>query len=725
MNKTQIVCSCTWIGAVCLVVAVPAAWGVDVLVEGEEVRGEGTSREQGQLGIIGGDPDRVAFKAVIHCSPTPGLPNAPGHFLFDFTNLPRGPYRLWARMARWTGIGEITPVPAVTVADRRGTELRYTFPTEPGTPGSTWFDGRPGGCFGPDGEWFWLPLVETGLLMGTYELVVTGDPGPSYPGNLKGLWIDAFRFEDLSGAPLAEIRLPEDETLPGVWEGGLALSLGSPVPGGLSLVFPDDDLAGADQLLAERIFAEPLAVGDNDVLAMWLMTAQRGPALRLVLVDVDGGRAQVEVSDLANARSLSPGTWYFLLWELQCARAQGLNLERLEALQVVAAEPETAIPLGTYFLHAPRLTTMVRTRAALATADEDYLSRDPNVKGWFEYDFQLPAAESMKLTFAVRDFPVEPVGSDKKVLLWASGDWGGMPSPSTVRRRIAELYDSGADGVVLTATPRLGPDPVYFADHFMSTQPFSWEDFSDNLADLQAIKWGSLDHSLLRINVMPGRVDWFEEDWQVVTDKARLAARLCREGGLAGIMFDGEQYHIHIEPESAIFDYGSRPLRTDKSVEDYSRQAHLRGRQMAEAMVAEYPDIDVLTTWGGAEGGANQELLGPFLEGMASVAGGNVYDGNERSYGSRKLRDFLPAYERMVQYSDKVAPGFALWPERFHSPEDLRHALHYALRLSEKYVWLYTERKGVNFWPDGTPPEYYEAIKQARQPQSPSWVPPK
>ena len=57
-------------------------------------------------------------------------------------------------------------------------------------------------------------------------------------------------------------------------------------------------------------------------------------------------------------------------------------------------------------------------------------------------------------------------------------------------------------------------------------------------------------------------------------------------GGLAGILFDGEQYHIHIEPESAIFDYGSRPLRTDKSVEDYSRQAHLRGRQMAEAMVA-------------------------------------------------------------------------------------------------------------------------------------------
>ena len=59
-----------------------------------------------------------------------------------------------------------------------------------------------------------------------------------------------------------------------------------------------------------------------------------------------------------------------------------------------------------------------------------------------------------------------------------------------------------------------------------------------------------------------------------------------------------------------------------------------------------------------------------------------------------------------------------MWP----TPEGLAHSLHYALRLSDKYVWLYAE-DDLTFWPEATPGEYYGAIKQAREPQDPGWIP--
>ena len=71
-----------------------------------------------------------------------------------------------------------------------------------------------------------------------------------------------------------------------------------------------------------------------------------------------------------------------------------------------------------------------------------------------------------------------------------------------------------------------------------------------------------------------------------------------------------------------------------------------------------------------------------------------------------------------------VAPFSPTDPgSNYFSPANLTHALHYALRLSSKYVWLYQER-GVTWREDGTPPEYWEAIKAARQPQDPLYVPP-
>jgi hypothetical protein len=285
---------------------------------------------------------------------------------------------------------------------------------------------------------------------------------------------------------------------------------------------------------------------------------------------------------------------------------------------------------------------------------------------------------------------------------------------------------------VMTINPVVDGQELYFADQFFSPRRFTEQDFAGALADLKAIKWGSLDHSLLRINVMPGTVDWFDVEWTAIMEKAQLAARLAKAGGLAGIMFDVEQY----DWANGVFRYDNRSHREQKRLSDYVAQARLRGRQMGEALVSEFPDIDVLTTFASSIGTDGGELLVPFLEGLAAAQGCHVYDGCEPAYPYRTLRRFLEAEEKMRQGSRVLGHGFALWvnhpagpfdtvhPEgNYFSPEALAHALHYALRVSDKYVWLYREGN-LGFWPGDTPPGYYEAIRKAREPQDPTWVPP-
>jgi hypothetical protein len=95
----------------------------------------------------------------------------------------------------------------------------------------------------------------------------------------------------------------------------------------------------------------------------------------------------------------------------------------------------------------------------------------------------------------------------------------------------------------------------------------------------------------------------------------------------------------------------------------------------------------------------------------------------------------VEAAEKMRSASETVGIGFGLWvnppewpfscdrpAENYRSPEGLVHSLHYALRLSDKYVWLYREGQ-LSLWPDATPPAYYEAIRRARLPNDPTWVP--
>jgi len=688
------------------------AQGVDIFVQAEDIFQPRSVPNPGYAFID--QADATSGWATIHSSPSPGFPNEPAHFRLSFNALPAGPYRLWARLARWGGTPDTTPIIAARFTDSAGNNLRYLFPDDRAQPLGAWFGMLPGGMIPADGEWGWLPLFETKALTGDYELVISGEPGTDGAGNYKGLWIDAFRFEAIGEAAMP--RLPEDDSLPGRWEGGCYLTPRAPREGGLSVSFPRADDAGQLHSL-RRIFDRPVDAGLRDHLAMWVCSEVRTHALELTVTDVDGWALKADVCRLANDRPLEPGIWYYVLLPL---RNNGTVADtahrRLAGLELGLPLHDGGKQEAVIAIHQPHLVSLAEAREEMSGNDAKLLTI---------------ATGSARLAAAVLDFPREPVGPDKKVIMWARGGWGGTPSPDNVRQRITELRDSGADGIVLTLTPLAEGKPVYFADAFMSAQRFGADDFAADLTELRNIDWGPLDHSLLRIDVMPGTVDWFDEEWSAVVEKAGQAAMCCREGRLAGFLFDVEQYHW----ERGIFRYDNRLLKTTKTLAEYAAQARLRGQQMARAMVAEMPDIDVLTTYAGSLQGEGSELLLPFLEGMASVPGCHVYDGCEVAYPFRTLRHFIEWKGNMRNFSKSIGAGFGLWvnhpagpfdranlARNYRPPEGLAHSLHYALRMADKYVWLYAEGD-LTFWPETTPAEYYTAIKQAREPRDPRWVP--
>jgi hypothetical protein len=694
-----------------LLVAIPGTvCAADVLVQGEDAIAGGPVERPGYAFA---DPrEETANWASVNCSPNPGFPNAPGRFAVDFAGLPPGPYRVWVRLARFNGTPDTVAVPGATFSDNHGHQAERAFVAN-GTEESTRpFVMQPGGIIKAGGQWTWLPLFQTGPLQGVYELTIIGQTGPVGTGNYKGLWIDSIRFEDLSGSRFP--RSMVEAGLPGRWEGMPWLTTSSPMRRGLSSAVPVAKDRMEPSLLLRRVFEPSVAATDSNLFCVWLMVHQHIPSLRLALADEHGRRIEADLCRLAGDRPLRLGTWYCVLWPLQVTLSKAAKSSRWSTFEVRSAG--ASVDGGAISVHGLSFTTGKRLRQSLENN-----SADCSVAG----------KENLRRSLAVHSFPRQSAGQDKRVILWVQGPYGGNPNATIVKARIAELYNSGADGIVMTVNPVVDGKELYFPNEFFSPRRFRDEDFAAEASQLREVAWGPLAHSLLRLNVMPGTVDWFASEWSAILAKARQAARMAKVGRLAGIMFDVEQY----DWERGVFRYENRPLKGTKSLGDYAAQAKLRGQQIAQAMAGEFSDIDVLTTFGSSIGADGGQLLVPFLEGMASVGKCHVYDGCEPAYRFRTLRPFLEASETMRLASRTVGIGFGLWvnppevpfsfsrpEENYRSPEGLACSLHYALRLSDKYVWLYREGN-LSLWPDTTPPAYYEAIRRSRLPQDPLWVP--
>lgn len=233
--------------------------------------------------------------------------------------------------------------------------------------------------------------------------------------------------------------------------------------------------------------------------------------------------------------------------------------------------------------------------------------------------------------------------------------------------------------------------------------------------------------SFLRMNVTPGDVDWFE-DWSAIMTNARAAARIVREGELAGVLFDVEQY------QGKIFDFRTRPEGKDFAA--YEQQAKRRGAEFIRAMSEISPTLEILLTYGYSLADrdrrrADYGLLPAFLDGLCSVRNPNsrIIDGYEYAYPFKDRRAFERGRQEILRDSGgRLGVAFGVWldwnsgthgwsadnlDKNWFSPDEFGAAVRHALDLSDKYVWIYSER--LNWWThERLPSAYRQALAKAR-----------
>jgi len=330
----------------------------------------------------------------------------------------------------------------------------------------------------------------------------------------------------------------------------------------------------------------------------------------------------------------------------------------------------------------------------------------------------------------------------KKIIMWAGiGGSGGQPSPPEWASIGVGRSDSlPVDGMIYNISNNGG----YLPDRWLGdTGPISYDSIKSDVDLVRSFKLKRLKHNFARVDTGFINCDWYDDAaWDKMAAKVKVASRAAKEAGAVGFMLDSEQY-VH-QP----FNYTLQSHRMDKTFDEYRAQVRKRGRQFMEALTSRMPRAKIYMTFstsavlvfgGGAPPSVStMGLLPAFLDGM--MDGGpkaEFIDGYEMSYHYRTYAQFKEAREVIkkaaslsfdpMRYSKRIKVSYGLWLRKIgatecvldttdytkntFTPEELKHALHYALRLSDGYVWLYA-------FPWFTmPKEYLDAVKEARLPQ--------
>jgi hypothetical protein len=327
----------------------------------------------------------------------------------------------------------------------------------------------------------------------------------------------------------------------------------------------------------------------------------------------------------------------------------------------------------------------------------------------------------------------------------------GEPDTAFMRRHVRQMETAPFDGCVYNV--RFEPAPGLRGN-------LAWDAWGRHAVpaaalepaerDLTATRFERFRHNVVRMNVTPGDVDWFDDGFEAVLENARSLARLARLGGSAGVLLDTETY------QAPLFQHASRPRAAEHDFAAYAAQARRRGAELMRAFESEYPGLTLLLTFGHSatwwemqrHGRPIEEcgygLLAPFVDGLVEGARrGRIVDGYELSYGFREPERFhearrslaaelLPIVARPGRYRRYVRAGFGIWMDydwrqhgwdagserNYFTPRGLERALSAALAATDEYVWLYSETP--RWWSDAgervaLPDAYDRAIRRARR----------
>ena len=341
----------------------------------------------------------------------------------------------------------------------------------------------------------------------------------------------------------------------------------------------------------------------------------------------------------------------------------------------------------------------------------------------------LAAGAAFLLTMSLNS-PAEP--ARKKVI--ATG-WD-QATTAELRANLAAMEQQPFDGVALYAYGSVAsgkPVPLHVA---FGTQAWQRAWFQNCVDDLRACKFQKFTDNFVLLGANPGDVDWFDDDgWRAIVEHWRIAAWLAKQGGLKGLLFDPEPY----APPFSQFLFDTQPDKARHTFAEYQAQARLRGRQIMQAVAAEFPDIVLFSYFLNSvqPGGAPQParlahegygLLPAFLDGWldALPPGATLVDGCESSYLYNSAERFLAATVRIkgdaqqfvapenrAKYRAQVQAGFGIYLDAYWNPPNsswhivaasnetraarLGQNVAAALRAADEYVWIYGEK--FRWWP--------------------------
>lgn len=305
-----------------------------------------------------------------------------------------------------------------------------------------------------------------------------------------------------------------------------------------------------------------------------------------------------------------------------------------------------------------------------------------------------------------------------------------------LRTNLTAMEQRPFDGVALYARGRDASGkqvPLHVA---FGTQAWQRAWFQPCVDDLRACRFQKFTDNFVLLGANAGNVDWFDDaGWAQVVEHWRIAAWLAKQGGLKGLLFDPEPYS---QPFSQ-FLYDAQPDQARHSFADYQAQARLRGRQVMQAVAAEFPDLVLFCYFLNSvqPGRAPQParlahegygLLPAFLDGWldAIPPGVTLVDGCESSYLYNSAERFLAATVRIkgdaqqfvapenrAKYRAQVQAGFGIYLDAYWNPptsawhivtaSNETHAARLgqnvaaALRAADEYVWIYGEK--FRWWP--------------------------
>jgi spherulation-specific family 4 protein len=322
-------------------------------------------------------------------------------------------------------------------------------------------------------------------------------------------------------------------------------------------------------------------------------------------------------------------------------------------------------------------------------------------------------------------------------------DWFGaspVSTPSFIKANQGHLDGLPFDGIVVYMRKPDLTDNI--TTGVMTAQPLELQRIVDVLAPIKGLSFRSLTSNFAAVisNTPP---DFFD-DWETVVQNFRKLAKAAKDAGLKGIYFDNETYFAPWTRYPDGVKYKTRSLK------EYQDQAILRGRQVMEAMVAEYADIAVITLHGPyisepkasaplfPQWQSSNQLAGPFFVGFfAGTKAGTCVDGGEL-YHLRTPEEFEASYQwrkRTIASEEincaflpkdlrapwpKVSIGFGVYDKPFGgkamNAEILRSTIGNALRRADDYVWFYVE--GPTFLrppaQGGASQSWVDAVRQGR-----------